>query len=617
MGISTSAVPRSAQLLLPLLLMLGCVAAAHAAVPARVVAISPVAGARWVRPATSILVRFDHDAGLDRSALSGLVTVTGSVSGVHAGRTHVTRDGLALLFDPVEPFALGEHVEVAVAEAATAAPGTLGAARSFAFEITPRLVSAPRSSLAEDDGAFFDPAEPQVQAGARRVWPAAVLDTVPADFPDVNVQLTGTTAPGQVFMATFGSSTNGDTPYLTVLNNFGDPLWFQAMDASCFDFKPQDNGQYTYYDGSAGHFVALDSQMAPVDSWACGNGYTTDVHELRLLPGGHALLLSYDPQPVNMSTVVPGGNPNATVTGLVIQELDADKNVVFQWRSWDHFEITDCVGINLTRATIDYVHGNALELDGDGNILLSSRHMNEITKIDRISGAILWRWGGIHNQFTFTGDTLEFTYQHAIRRIANGHYTLFDNGNLHTPHFSRACEYALDVANHTANLVWSFRNTPDSYGSAMGYVQRLDNGNTLVGFGIGKPDAIEVNAEGEKVMELTLPAGMSSYRSLRATWETSLLSVDAPGRGPELSFLGANPIHGSTILLARLPHAGTASVTLYDLQGRAVNTPLEPSARPAGLLSLPVSFAGRASGVYFCRVQLDGQSVVRRLVVAH
>jgi hypothetical protein len=336
-----------------------------------------------------------------------------------------------------------------------------------------------------------------------------------------------------------------------------------------------------------------------------------------VLPNGHALLLSYDPQPVNMSTVVPGGSPNALVTGLILQELDEDKNVVFQWRSWDHFQITDCLGIDLTRANIDYVHGNAIELDADGNLLLSSRDMSEITKIDRITGATIWRWGGIHNQFTFVGDTLQFSYQHAIRRNASGTYTLFDNGNLHTPKFSRACEYALDVPNHTATLVWSYRNSPDTYASAMGYVERLENGNTLVGFGVGKPDLVEVDAEGEEVLRLSLPVGSSSYRSVRATWTTSLLGVNAPGRRPELSFLGANPVHGSTTLMANLPHAGNASVTLYDLQGRAVATPLPGSARPAGVLSLPLSFAGRSSGVYFCRLQLDGQSVVRRMVVVH
>ena len=88
----------------------------------------------------------------------------------------------------------------------------------------------------------------------------------------------------------------------------------------------------------------------------------------RVLNNGHALLMSYDKQPVNMSLIVPGGHPNAMVTGLIIQEIDENKNVVFQWRSWDHYLITDAVDVNLTFSTIDYCHGNAIELDNDGNL---------------------------------------------------------------------------------------------------------------------------------------------------------------------------------------------------------------------------------------------------------
>ena len=40
-----------------------------------------------------------------------------------------------------------------------------------------------------------------------------------------------------------------------------------------------------------------------------------------------------------MDTVVIGGDPNATVEGLIIQELDQNQNLLFQWRSWDHFHV--------------------------------------------------------------------------------------------------------------------------------------------------------------------------------------------------------------------------------------------------------------------------------------
>ena len=42
--------------------------------------------------------------------------------------------------------------------------------------------------------------------------------------------------------------------------------------------------------------------------------------------------------------------------------LDPSKNVVFQWRSWDHFAITDAQA-DLTACLLDYVHCNAVEMD--------------------------------------------------------------------------------------------------------------------------------------------------------------------------------------------------------------------------------------------------------------
>ena len=38
----------------------------------------------------------------------------------------------------------------------------------------------------------------------------------------------------------------------------------------------------------------------------------------------------------------------------------------------------------------------------DGNIILSCRNTSEVIKISRVTGEIIWRLQGKHNQFTFT-----------------------------------------------------------------------------------------------------------------------------------------------------------------------------------------------------------------------
>jgi hypothetical protein len=158
-------------------------------------------------------------------------------------------------------------------------------------------------------------------------------------------------------------------------------------------------------------------------------------------------------------------------------------------------------------------------VDPDGNILLSSRHLSEITKINVETGDIIWRLGGKNNQFNFVNDSIGFSYQHDIRRLANGDITLMDNGNMHVPAFSRAVEYKLDEVNKTATLVWQFRHTPDVYDSYMGNVQRLSDGNTIIGWGGAHTPAVtEVRPDGSVAFEMTFPyiSGIAlSYRAFR------------------------------------------------------------------------------------------------------
>ena len=209
-----------------------------------------------------------------------------------------------------------------------------------------------------------------------------------------------------------------------------------------------------------------------------------------------------------------GGQPNAQVLGNVIQEVDSLGRVLFFWDAFDHFSITDIdPAIPLTSPRIDWNHANALEIDQDGNYLVSLRSFSEIAKIDSRIGTALWRLGGTRNEFQFASDTERFSFQHGVRRLPNGHLLLFDNGNSRSPAFSRAAEYAVDEQAHTATLVWSYRSNPDLFSAFLGFAQRLTNGNTLVTFGV--PGTVqEVTPASRLAWELKVP-GYSIYRAYR------------------------------------------------------------------------------------------------------
>jgi len=270
----------------------------------------------------------------------------------------------------------------------------------------------------------------------------------------------------------------------------------------------------------------MNSNYEIVDSFSCGNGFETDIHELILLPNGSSFILGLDPQIIDMSLIVKDGKVDAKVIGFVIQKLDQNKNVVFQWRSLDYIDVLDASNsVNLTAQVIDYIHSNAIYVEEDGSLLLCSRNLDEITKISLESGEIIWRLGGKANEFSFINEAYEISHQHDIRRLPNGNITIFDNGNTRVPQFSRVVEYELDEDNKVATLVWEYRNTPDYYTSAMGSARRLSNGNTLIIWSrLGL--ITEVKPDGSKALELKLPQDIFSYRVLRSDWVNTLLTSD-------------------------------------------------------------------------------------------
>jgi hypothetical protein len=238
--------------------------------------------------------------------------------------------------------------------------------------------------------------------------------------------------------------------------------------------------------------------------------------------------MAYDPKVVDMSGIVEGGNPEAVVIGLVIQEVDIDRNVYFEWRSRDHMEITEASDVvDLTGEFIDYVHANAFEFDQDGNLLVSQRHMDEITKINYETGDIIWRMGILAkmNDFTFN-DTVGFSHQHDIRVLPNGNYTIYDNGNGHKPFpFTQVVEYKIDEVNKTATKVWGYKQDTNMFALATGSNRRITEDRTVIGWGFNWPLlASEVSLNGEKHFDLLGQDNVFNYRALKQDWDHNVFT---------------------------------------------------------------------------------------------
>jgi hypothetical protein len=290
-----------------------------------------------------------------------------------------------------------------------------------------------------------------------------------------------------------------------------------------------------------------------------------------------------------------------------VQEVDKKRTVVFEWKAYEHYKLTD-VGpeVNLLDPSFVHTHINSIDLDLDSNLVVSSRNLDEITKIDRKSGNILWRLGGKNNQFKFVNDSIGFSAQHAASTLPNGNLVLFDNGLFHKPRFSRAIEYRLDATNKTATLVWSYRNTPDITSEIWGNVQRLKNGNTLVAWGESEIAATEVDPQGQKVFEMTFPKDVFSYRIFRFPMDlqgivSDIKSVDRVSAN-NLGQNFPNPFNPSTTIPYELSTTAHVTLKLFDLLGRDVMT-LVDETKHQGRYSAVVDLGNLPSGVYFYRLQ--------------
>jgi len=566
----------------------------------------PLDKAKYVNVHNSIILGFSHSVDTRITEDKTSFTITGSKSGSHTGKIILVENNRKIIFDPDMPFEYDEivNLRINVDEYIPARYRNGVIEHSFSTQKTNITVNNTLLFSTSGDSYFFKYNSYQAPFQFGEIPEITVLNSNPTE--------------GKIFLSNFPFTNIPSTPFLLTLNNNGSVHTAIRMQENAADFKKSDRGTLTYFSDEEAKFYEMDINYKIIDSFYCGNGYSTDIHELKVLSNSHALLMSYDAQVVDMSAIVPGGNPNASVIGLIIQEIDENKNVVFQWRSWDHIPITDSRHQDLTSAAIDYVHGNAIEQDNDGNLLISSRHLDEITKINRSSGDIIWRLGGTKNQFSFNNDPEQFTYQHGIRRLPNGNIILFDNGNFHSPPHSRAVEYSLDETNKTATLVWQYRNTPDIFGFAMGFAQRLNNGNTFISWGSTNPSATEVTPDGNIVQEVSLPPGIFSYRTYKYDWDGASLYIDTLKNVLPLKFKLSqnypNPFNPKTTIYFEIPSYTKVNLSIYDCLGRLVNTIVDKDLN-FGPYNVEFTSNKLSSGIYFYRLTTSEFIETKKMVV--
>lgn len=367
-------------------------------------------------------------------------------------------------------------------------------------------------------------------------WPLVALTVVMASvitqqltaqiaFRDLDVSTLRSPGPGYYFIAPNSMDS------ISMLDHAGKNVFKRRVGphANVLTYK---NKWLTHFAtvGNTPVFVRRDVNLNPIDTLRAVNGAKTDFHECRIISDTSYIILGIREDTVDLSKI-RGGNPRAVVWNNVIQERTFSGRTLFEWRSLDHIPVTDAIdSIEVTTPLVDYIHINSVVVDTDGNFLVSCRHTDEVIKINRTSGAVMWRLGGSfskRNQFTWlndsTGGFRGFCHQHSAIRTARGTILLFDNGNFKPgDKASRVVEYEVDEVAKTVRKVFEFMPSPTIYAPTMGSVQELPNGNIVIGWGSGSNRTVahEVDRSGTIQVRIDNPTqnGFVAYRVVKAVY---------------------------------------------------------------------------------------------------
>ena len=236
--------------------------------------------------------------------------------------------------------------------------------------------------------------------------------------------------------------------------------------------------------GEIAKWIEVDPLGNVTRTLACAEGLQPRLHDFLAESNGSYWLMCDRIKTVDLTS--SGGPPQARVMGTTVQHISASGELLFNWSAFDHIEVNlhDVDGADRIANPINWTHGNAFDLDLDGNLLLSLRNLNEIIKINTRTGAVMWRLGGSHSQFKFVSVPLPaFARQHGVRSIGSGRFQLLDN--LGDPRGSRAERFEYDEKLGTVRLIASVASSAGVTALVGGTTQSLPGGRALVSFGNG------------------------------------------------------------------------------------------------------------------------------------
>jgi hypothetical protein len=348
------------------------------------------------------------------------------------------------------------------------------------------------------------------------------------------------TAPGYVFLAPKMKVVQAGP---MILDDRGQVVWFHPLSThGVADFKVQRyhgkpvltwwRGRATTSGVGSGYYALYDDRYRELAQVRAGHGYSGDIHEFVITPQNTALFTVYHQLHVDLTPI--GGPKEGRIFDGIVQEVDIPSGkVLFEWHSWPAVGLKESYAPPPAKAKgkkappDDYIHLNSIEIEPNGNFLVSARNTRALYEIDRKTGKILWRLGGKKSDFKM-GPGTTFAWQHDARRQDDGTITIFDNGAFPpVEKFSRVLVLKVDEQAKRVTLVRSYRHPKRLLVPFEGNAQFLPNGNVFVDWG-AVPYFTEFDRGGRTLLDASFGKGIAritkpgqdadTYRAFRFVW---------------------------------------------------------------------------------------------------
>jgi Arylsulfotransferase (ASST) len=357
-------------------------------------------------------------------------------------------------------------------------------------------------------------------------------------------------APGYIFTAIFQNKFFTD-PLVgqggpMILDSKGRYVWLRPASPTAPDTlnlqvqRYQGKPVLSWWDGTVkntgemfGGWHVANDRYRVIANVGSANGWDPSGHEFFITKNGTALVTGYKYLPNRNLTSMGGGESQTLLDSGVLEYDIKTGKLLHEWSADQHIPMEQSYAMTSPQNpnAYDPWHINSIDVDADGNWLVSMRNTWAIYKIDSKTGQILWTLGGKASTFSVP-DNLAFAFQHDARWRANGQISIFDNDccafipqpsgppkpapPVHGTQ-SRGLVMKLDETNKTVSLAME-RKLYDLASGTQGNMQLLSNGNAFMGWG-QQPFLSEYSKTGKLLLSVRYPDPDESYRAYRYAWK--------------------------------------------------------------------------------------------------